>query len=305
MQNALVEMRGHKDAITALAFSGDGEFLASGSLDTTVQLWRSDTGDHMKTFRPQQYRWGITALAFAPGAGKVAFVSQGAQSRNDSFTPTMLWDALSGRTSEIGGPPLRFSSRFAALGSCGADGGHMALAGTKLWIVNPGTAAPIDLPIDVWATSVALSETSLMMVGHEDGGLSTWCLKTSTRLSWVKAYKERVNQIAWSLSTGFIAIGDGQSACLFDDSGKPLQQVDVGGPVRSLVAIPDRRTFICSMRDKAGLAAWGGDRLQEQSIKQVDGWPWAVAVSSDGQRMAVGDASGCVRIFRVEDLLQP
>jgi WD40 repeat protein len=40
----LLRLRGHKDQITALAFSRDGKKLASGSLDTTVLVWDVQAG---------------------------------------------------------------------------------------------------------------------------------------------------------------------------------------------------------------------------------------------------------------------
>ena len=38
----LTELRGHKDEVQFLSFSGDAALLASASLDRTVRLWRLD-----------------------------------------------------------------------------------------------------------------------------------------------------------------------------------------------------------------------------------------------------------------------
>jgi WD40 repeat protein len=45
------EARGHRDRVTGVAFSPDGETLASSSWDGTVQLWGL-SGEHLHTFRP-------------------------------------------------------------------------------------------------------------------------------------------------------------------------------------------------------------------------------------------------------------
>lgn len=35
----MISCAGHKDSVSSLAFSTDGQLLASGSLDGTVQVW--------------------------------------------------------------------------------------------------------------------------------------------------------------------------------------------------------------------------------------------------------------------------
>ena len=41
----LRSLRGHIDSVVALAYSRDGEVLASGSGDATIRLWDPATGD--------------------------------------------------------------------------------------------------------------------------------------------------------------------------------------------------------------------------------------------------------------------
>jgi WD40 repeat protein len=58
---------GHQDYITALAWSGDGTTLASGSYDMTVRLWRPDEGVSERAVLPfDEY---IFALAWPPVPG--------------------------------------------------------------------------------------------------------------------------------------------------------------------------------------------------------------------------------------------
>ena len=40
---------GHTDVVTSIAFSPDGETLASGSADNVIRLWDANSGAHIET----------------------------------------------------------------------------------------------------------------------------------------------------------------------------------------------------------------------------------------------------------------
>jgi polar amino acid transport system permease protein len=55
---------GHEDVVTALAFSPDGELLASGSADTTILFWELETGD--PAWSSEGHWAAVTTLTFDP-----------------------------------------------------------------------------------------------------------------------------------------------------------------------------------------------------------------------------------------------
>lgn len=65
-----LELKGHKGQVAAIAFSPDGETIATGSWDCTVKLWDAATGQERATFRWPIGR--VLCLAFAPDGLRLA-----------------------------------------------------------------------------------------------------------------------------------------------------------------------------------------------------------------------------------------
>jgi WD40 repeat protein len=79
-----LELKGHADIVSALAFSPDGKALATGGADKNVKLWNPADGKELKALGAHD--GGIYALAFSPD-GKV-LASAGAGKDNI----IKLWD---------------------------------------------------------------------------------------------------------------------------------------------------------------------------------------------------------------------
>ena len=44
-------LTGHSDSVYSVVFSADGEYLASGSFDKTIGVWRVSSGERIKTLK--------------------------------------------------------------------------------------------------------------------------------------------------------------------------------------------------------------------------------------------------------------
>lgn len=82
-------LRGHKGAVKSVVFSPDGRMLASGDSEGTIQLWNTDTRQHLKPLKGHEGPIkAVRSLAFDP-AGQIL-----ASGSNDSTI--RLWDTQTG-----------------------------------------------------------------------------------------------------------------------------------------------------------------------------------------------------------------
>ena len=79
--------QGRRQVINAIAFSPDGQMLATG-IAQEVHLRDVDTGKHLSTFKG--HTGPVHAVAFSPDGKTLASVSRDRE--RSSFHPTILWD---------------------------------------------------------------------------------------------------------------------------------------------------------------------------------------------------------------------
>ena len=84
--NVIHVYRGHTDRVTSVAWSPDGNYIASGSLDKTVQIWNAKTGEHSYTYRGHSA--AVNAVAWSPDGSSIA---------SGSLDQTVqVWNAMTG-----------------------------------------------------------------------------------------------------------------------------------------------------------------------------------------------------------------
>src|SRR5438874_492639 len=84
----LYTYRGHHNGVTAVAWSPDGNYIASASLDVTVQVWATSTGNLLSIYHG--HLDCVTAVAWSPDGKYIA---------STGFDNTVqVWQAFTGKS---------------------------------------------------------------------------------------------------------------------------------------------------------------------------------------------------------------
>ena len=192
---------GHTDQISAVAFSPDGEILASGSRDGTIWLWNPHTGERKATLRGHT-RLGVTALAFAPQIGILASGSSDKTVRLWSATTGNYITTLHGHTGAV--TAVAFSPDGQMLAS---SGGHKDNT-VRLWSVKDNFRITTTTLTghEQGVESVAFSpDGQTLASGSQDDTIQLWNPYTGEHKATLTEHTSGVTSVAFSLDGQVLA----------------------------------------------------------------------------------------------------
>jgi WD40 repeat protein len=92
-KRVLYTYRGHTDRVTSVAWSSSSKYIASGSLDRTVQVWGASPADHVRPFIYRGHSDGVQTVDWSPHSDRVV---------SGSIDKTVqVWDASNGEHAAI------------------------------------------------------------------------------------------------------------------------------------------------------------------------------------------------------------
>ena len=293
-------LEGHAGLIFSIAFSPDGQMLASSGTDGVVKLWNTCTGQLRKTLRGHQgFIWSV---AFSPDAQSLV---------SGSFDRTVrFWDIQTGQCLKIfrgyyniifsieflGNNRFLMSNHFSdntlrlwdlQTGDC-----VQVMQGHTDWITGIGLALdplPLDSPTKdhtqaprwpaAHANESVLPRGTLVTSGH-DSTIRLWDLQTGQCLRTLIRHTDAILRLALS-SDGQWIIGGGIDRLLrvwCVRTGECLKTLQGHSDIIDAVAcLPDSPVVASSGMEKT-IRLW--DINTETCIRILDGhadWIWALA----------------------------
>jgi len=314
-------LRGHTDDVTSVAFSPDGQILASGSTDETIRLWNVNTGELLETI--EGHTDDVTSIAFSPDGQILASGSTDETIRLwnadimeadiTEMEAEVLWNLETGaqieQQTENTEPLLRIleghewevtSVAFSPDGQILASGSYDETI--RLWNVNAGTLLRTLEGHEWEVTSVAFSpDGKTLASGSRDETTRLWNVETGELLKTLRAETEEVLSVAFSPDGQTLASGrsgnQGKTINLWDANTGALLRTLERWSIMSVAFSPDGQ--ILASGSSSGIDLWDVNTGTHQKKLEHESTVTSVAFSPDGQILASGSYDETIRLWEL------
>ncbi|MBW4620150.1 MAG: AAA family ATPase [Cyanosarcina radialis HA8281-LM2] len=329
---------GHAQWVRAVAFSPDGETLASGSADGNgiIKLWDVQTGQLRQTL--QGHQGAVRAIDFSPDGQtiasggldrtiklwdactgqlrqtwqghtnmvkSVAFSPDGQTIASGSFDRTIkLWDVSTAKVINT----IPAHDNVVLMVAWSPDGATIASSGgdptIKLWDVSTGQLIRTFKGHTHWVCALQFSPDGRTLVsGSDDRTVRLWDANSGELLRSWTAHRYWVMTVAFNADGTTIASGSQDQAIKFWDArtGKLLDSLHgYNNSVLGVAWSPDGQMLASSSADCTA-SLWDantGERWQELSGHTH--WVWTIAFSPDGKLIATGSDDGTAKLWAAD-----
>ncbi|NET35759.1 MAG: NACHT domain-containing protein [Cyanothece sp. SIO1E1] len=279
--------------ITIVAFSPDGNCLATGDTQGEIRLYRVKDGQHLLTYRGHT-NW-VRSLAFSPDGTLLASGSSDYQVK--------LWDVptghcmrtLQGHQNEV------WCVAFSPNGQILVSGGFDEMA--KLWQVSTGDCYQTLKADEKYVFSAIFSpDGQLLLTGGNEHCIKVWDIRTGQCLKTLAGHQERIRMLALSPDGQTLASGS-------EDHTLKLWNVTTGQCLNTLTGHSDKILSVALHPQGDLLASGSFDQTVKlwslstgqclQTLKGHTSWVWSLTFNSTGNLLASSGLDQRVRLWDV------
>jgi WD40 repeat protein len=330
---------GHTDWVMDLAFSPDGERLASTSLDGTVRLWSLTPGQEIVSVRSPSTGYGTrviyhpngqelatnsgdgTAIIWNAKSGepRLTLTGHNTEVMNMAYSPdgkrfatasldmtAIVWDTATGEKlltlsgHEDGVRDITFSPE----GSLIATGGFDLTA--RIWDATSGAELLKITGHEGIVPGVAFSpDGTRLATASTDGTAKIWDVKTGELLSTLEGHVSGVVDISYSPDGKKIATVSNDATAKIWDAGNGKELLTLTGhssELRPIAFSPDGKFLATGSGDNTA-KIWDVETGQELlTLPGSEGGVYGVAFSptDNGSHLAIASNDGVVRILTLQ-----
>ena len=335
LQACQMILEGHTVAISSIALSPDGQFIVSGSLDYTLRVWNTDTGectllseghtgsvtsvalsadslrvvsgaeDH--TLRIWDARTGLCQKVLEGHIDAVESVALGADGRrvvSGSRDRTLrIWDAETGECIRL----LEGHADSVACIALSADGRRVVSGGfdntLRVWNAETGECIRVLEGHSDWIQGVAFSaDGRCVLSGSRDKTLRVWDAKTGDCIKVLEGHTDYIESVAMSADGRRAVSGSGLAVYVWNiDTGECIRVLEGhSNSVESVTLSADGRRVVSGGYDDT-LRVWD-IQLGEytNALQRNNDSVRCIAGSVDGRRIVSGNRDRTLRIWDAE-----
>lgn len=288
----------HDDRICALAFSPDGQWLASGGGDRQLRLWDWRSGQLHRDWAGHGGR--ISALQFSPDGRAVISASSDRTIRVWPLTDDGPSHCLKHHQDWVGAIALAPDGQ--TLASSGDDGRIVLWDWQRGQVQASYKASPRPIGAIAWSLDGAI-----VIGGGRDGAIGFWEARSGQLLTTVHQHLGRICALQvtpdgqWLVSAG-------------EDKTIKLWQLDHGRPIddkpQQVLRDSTEAIFGLAIAPNGSLLVSGGEdhtvqiwHLADYSLLQVlkghSWWVNAVAIAPDGVTLASGSGDRTIQLWEL------
>jgi len=293
-------LKAHSGWVTGVAFSADGQRLASSSSDQTVKFWDVPTGQETSTVASRIKE--VQALALSRDGHWLA-----AENSSDTVT---IWDAATGQQVHT----LSGNKPLGVLGSSWVY--SIAFTPDSRWLAS----GVDDKTVRVWDVTTGQSIRDLtashrsviyaafspdgrwLVSGGDDETIKIWEAATGKVIRTLRGHKKNVYAVAFSPNGRYLASASA-------DKSVKLWDVTTGGEMHTLTGHGSDVTSVAFSPDSRWLASGSWDRTIKiwdvqtgREMHTLTGYNhhiYALAFDSHGHWLASGSEDGTIKLWRL------